>query len=104
MNPRHLVSFGMIVVLVAVASGCNREASEPVGTQPAISTATDTNIQATLAQMTQQLRKYSADKKTVPATFEEFAASGYLKPVPTAPAGKKFAIAGRQMEVVLTDQ
>jgi hypothetical protein len=62
------------------------------------------NMEAALAQLTQVLRRFCVERRHAPQTFEELAASGYVKQIPQAPAGKKFAIDGKQMEVILIDR
>jgi Fic family protein len=59
-------------------------------------------VQATLAELTQAVRKYGMEKQQVPKDLNELVAAGYLTAVPAAPAGKKFAI-GKKMEVYLAD-
>jgi len=60
-------------------------------------------VAATLAELTQTVRKYGAEKQRVPKDLNELVAAGYLPGVPAAPVGKKFAI-NKQMEVYLADQ
>ena len=63
-----------------------------------IATATD------LAELTQALRKYSFEKQRVPKTFGEIVAAGYVKDLPPAPPGKKFAVDPKTVQVVLVKQ
>ena len=66
--------------------------------------AVDANqVATTLAELTQVVRKYGAEKQRVPKDLNELVAAGYLPSVPAAPAGKKYAI-NKQMEVYLADQ
>ena len=57
-----------------------------------------------LDQLTQVLRKYSVENRQVPKSLDEVVSAGYLKEMPAAPAGKKFAIEPRKVQVVLVDQ
>lgn len=61
----------------------------------------ETDMSAVLASLTQVLRKYSFERKQLPATVEEIVAAGYLSAMPPAPAGKKFAIDEKGGKVVL---
>ena len=64
----------------------------------------DANQMATtLAELTQAVRKYGAEKQRVPKDLNELVAARYLPGIPAAPAGKKYAI-NKQMEVYLADQ
>jgi hypothetical protein len=57
-----------------------------------------------LDQLTQVLRKYSVENRRVPASLDEVVAAGYLKGMPPAPAGKKFAIEPKKVQVILVNQ
>jgi competence protein ComGC len=59
---------------------------------------------AEVAELTQQLRRYSFEKHKMPETLDELVAAGYIKAVPPAPAGKKFAVDAKQAEVILVDK
>jgi len=47
---------------------------------------------AILGELTQAVRKYSVERRSVPKNLEELVANGYLTQAPQAPAGKKFII------------
>jgi hypothetical protein len=70
--------------------------------ESAVSTLDANQVAAMLAELTQVVRKYGAEKQRVPKDLNEIVAAGYLPSVPSAPAGKKFAI-NKQMEVYLAD-
>jgi hypothetical protein len=70
---------------------------------PAPAAAVMADSSAVLSQLTTALRKYSAQERRVPKSFEEFAATGATQ-VPAAPAGKKFAIDPKRLEVVLVNR
>jgi hypothetical protein len=57
-----------------------------------------------LDQMTQVLRKFSFENRRLPKSLDEVVTAGYLKEIPPAPAGKKFSIEPRKVQVVLVDQ
>ena len=54
-----------------------------------------------LAQLTQLLRRFSAEHRQVPKSLNELVTAGYLTALPPAPAGKQFAIEPKRLEVVL---
>jgi competence protein ComGC len=54
-----------------------------------------------LAELTQTLRRYSAEKREVPASLDALVSAGYLSQLPQAPAGKSFAIERKDVRVVL---
>jgi hypothetical protein len=51
-----------------------------------------TETAAIMAELTQAVRKYSAEKQRVPASLDVLVSEGYLNRVPPAPSGKRFAI------------
>jgi hypothetical protein len=60
------------------------------------------DVNATLAQLTQQLRRTIARTRSMPTSFEDFVATAQMQ-VPPPPAGKKYAIT-QQGTVVLEDR
>lgn len=56
------------------------------------------------AELTQQLRRYSFEKRKLPENLDELVAAGYLKAVPPAPTGKKYAVDTKRAEVILVNQ
>jgi hypothetical protein len=57
------------------------------------------NIDATLNELSLQLRRYVVTTRSVPRSFEEFAAKSSLQ-APPPPAGKKYAIQGQLVVLV----
>jgi len=57
-----------------------------------------------LAELTQLVRRYSFEKHKLPENLDELVTAGYLKAVPPAPAGKKFAVDTKRAEVILVNQ
>jgi hypothetical protein len=90
----------LVLGLCAVAVlGCGRESSAPGADQsteratPSDSTALDqAQTAAQLGELTQAVRRYAAEQRSVPKTLADLIPKGYLQQVPAAPAGKKFAI------------
>ncbi len=62
------------------------------------------DMSAVLAQLTQAVRRYGAEKQKVPASLNEVLGAGYVQGTPQAPAGKKFAIDPKRLEVMLVNQ
>ena len=57
-----------------------------------------------LAELTQQLRRYSFEKHKLPESLDELVTAGYIKAVPPAPTGKKFAVDAKRAEVIVVDK
>jgi len=57
------------------------------------------DINATLHDLSLELRKYVVRTRSIPKTFEEFAAKSRVQ-MPPAPAGKKYAIQGQAVVLV----
>jgi len=57
------------------------------------------DLNATLHDLSLELRKYVVRTRSVPKTFEEFAAKSRVQ-MPPAPAGKKYAIQGQAVVLV----
>src|SRR4051812_5188261 len=66
-------------------------AAGPVVQTPAVAHP-GSDISAVLAQLTQAVRRYGAEKQKVPASLNEVLGAGYVQGTPQPPAGKKFAI------------
>ena len=97
------------ILLVACSENIEQVTEAPAAqaqtsaVESAAGAAVDANqVATTLAELTQVVRKYGAEKQRVPKDLNEIVAAGYLPSVPSAPAGKKFAI-NKQMEVYLAD-
>lgn len=89
-------------------AGCGKKPEPP--TSPS-GVATETSAapaapeaSVDLAALTQTIRRYGMEKQKTPQSLEEVQAAGYLKTIPAAPAGKKFAIEPKRLEVILVNQ
>lgn len=75
---------------------------------PACSRKSDAAQNATnspeLAELTKQVRRYSFEKRKLPQNVEDLVTAGYIKSVPLAPTGKKYAIDADRAQVILVDQ
>src|SRR5436190_1726786 len=61
-------------------------------TEPPAEAPDDAQMTAILGELTQAVRKYSVERRSVPKNLEELVDNGYLSQAPRAPAGKKFII------------
>ena len=77
------------------------EPGQPEAPQPVAALGADAT--ALLAQLTQAVRKYGAEKQRVPASLNEVVSAGYVRAMPQPPPGKKFAINPKRMEVILVN-
>jgi hypothetical protein len=95
----------LMAIFPAFLLGCSKNAdsaSPPVQVQPSGQAQAD--VRATLASLTQIVRKYTVENKHVPASFDELVASGYITALPPAPPGQKFAINPKGVQVILIKQ
>jgi hypothetical protein len=83
-----------------VQRGSAAETPAPNAAPPATPVRSEADMTATLAALTQAVRKYGAEKQSVPTSLSEVMSAGYITSLPSPPAGKKFAI-NRKLEVVL---
>jgi hypothetical protein len=67
-------------------------ATAPAGADGNTAAAAETDYSKTLDRLTQAVRKYAAETRSVPKSLNELVAAGYLPEIPTPPAGKQFVI------------
>jgi hypothetical protein len=97
---------GCLLIVSTLQAGCGKssapQASAPASEHPASPTAaSDADMANVLAELSQAVRKYSVEKRQVPATLGEVAAAGYIQNVPQPPPGKSFAIDQKNVKVIL---
>ena len=119
MTMRCLTALVLSVLLVGSGPGCKKQPdAAPVapatnqdvvtpGPQTALppqklSVQPGADIEAVLADLTKELRRWVRRNQRVPASFEEFISSAQLQP-PPPPSGKKYVINSR-MAVVLANR
>lgn len=98
------VLFGLTGLLWLLGCGQKTEPIAPAAPQAAGQTAApapEADYSAALAEMTQALRKFSAEQRRVPNSLNELVTAGYVKQLPPAPAGQSFAIDPKELKVVL---
>ena len=122
-STRLTITCGLASLLTSLLlTGCGRKSEAPLPPQPdpyapvpeavvvssntlpreALALPPGANLDAELAQMTRELRKWIVRHQRPPASFEEFAGSASFQ-VPAAPAGKKFVLS-KQMRVVVVNR
>ena len=111
--------------LVLVGAGCGKKPAADVASNPPTASAPPVEPRAiptqpvkpvvipetvandsaaTLAALTQALRKYAMEHHGLPKNFSEMATTGYVKNIPPAPSGKQYAIDVKACRVVLVNQ
>ncbi len=96
-----------ICLAAIVANGCGQRApalpvvDSPATNQDAGVVVEQPDVGAVLKELTQALRRYSAEKREVPASLDALVAAGYLQAIPQAPGGKTFAIDARKVQVIV---
>lgn len=111
--------------LLGILAGCGRD-STPPATPHAAATSSDTSsvpenasapapvtpvavndtgdVSAQLGQLTEAVRKYSFEHRRLARSLDEVVAAGYVRSLPAAPAGKKFSIESKSVQVVLVNK
>ena len=59
---------------------------------------------AALGVLTQAVRKFSAERRRVPENLDEVIRAGYIQNIPDPPAGKKFVLNPKRLEVTLANK
>jgi hypothetical protein len=102
----------LLAVGLAFGIGCSKppaaprpNAAEGSGEAPADASGASeqARLAAVLNELTQVVRRYSAEQRRAPKNVEELVTGGYLTAIPAAPAGKKFAI-NKNLQVYLANQ
>ncbi len=94
-----MVARVLTALLVLLMVGCGKSSSPSAST----SAADQAQINVVLNDLTQVVRKYAVEQRRAPATLDELVTKGYLAAIPSAPAGKKFAI-NKNLQVYLANQ
>lgn len=101
MSPVSVIGAALSLLLL----GCGQSPSNPPPPSAAAAKTAEAPPEpdhaAALGEMTQALRKFSAEQRRVPASLNELVSGGYLKQLPSAPSGKTFAIDPKSLTVVL---
>jgi predicted dinucleotide-binding enzyme len=92
----------------ASASGSAPQEAAPVAPaaapadQVVVAIPAGANVNATLAELTRQVRRYIVRNKNAPSDFDAFVAAAHVQ-VPPPPTGKKYAITSK-WKVVLVNR
>jgi len=57
-----------------------------------------------MVELTQQMRRYALEKRKLPTNLNELVVAGYIKVIPQAPAGKKYAVDSKRAEIILVEE
>jgi hypothetical protein len=104
-NSRLFAGLALFCCL-AVTSGCGNSGSgASSGNSSTAGTAapSEEQVAATIAELTQSVRKYAAEQRQAPETLDELVAKRYLDRIPTAPKGKRYAI-NKSLQVHLANE
>lgn len=74
--------------------------NRPAPANPTVISAT-ANAEAALGELSQAVRRYSAERQRVPATLAEVVSAGYIRNLPQPPPGKRYVIDAKRLTVVL---
>ncbi len=101
--PRFLFLTSVVSLLCV---GCNKSASPPAAAAATTNAepsavASEADLANVLAELTQELRKFSVEKRQVPASLNEVVAAGYIQNMPQPPSGKAFGIDPKNLKVIV---
>ena len=101
--------FAAAALTAALVTSCSEPGSPPENQSPpggaeSSAAAPGQDFSPILHELTQALRKFSAEKQRVPASLNELVSAGYLSALPAAPSGQKFVINPSRVEVILADE
>ncbi len=94
-----MVARVLMAFLVVLLVGCGKSAPPSAAT----GATEQAQIDVALNELTQAVRKYAAEQRRAPKELDELVTKGYLTAIPSAPAGKKFAI-NKNLQVYLANQ
>jgi competence protein ComGC len=89
----------LVAFLVVLLAGCGKSAARSAAKSAPAQAQTD----AVVNELTQVVRKYAVEQRRAPKVLDELVTNGYLARIPSAPAGKKFAI-NKNLQVYLANQ
>jgi hypothetical protein len=91
----------LLCLFGAVLSGCKKRpgTTAPASTQPA-----PPNPEVDIPNLTIAVRAYVMTQGKPPATLDDLVKAGCIARLPTAPAGKKYAIDAKRAQAVLVSE
>jgi hypothetical protein len=85
--------------------GCDKGSPPAPAASPSTNGApgasAQTDLTSTLAELTQALRKFSVERRQVPASLNDLVAAGYIQNMPQPPPGKTFGIDSKNLQVIV---
>ena len=96
----------LLLALGLLFAGCGPKSEKTapqtdLAEKPSPAAAPEQDLSALLSELTQAVRKFSAEQRRVPASLDDLVSSGYLTQLPSAPAGRKFVIDPKELKVAL---
>ena len=95
-----MVARVLTALLMLLLVGCGKS-SPPASASTGV--MDQAQIDSALNELTQAVRKCAVEQRRAPASLDELVTNGYLPAIPSAPAGKKFAI-NKNLQVYLANQ
>jgi competence protein ComGC len=93
----------LALALLAACGKSGANAPADAGSAAGTPSLSKEQLAATLADLTQAVRKFAVEQRRTPKALDELVAQGYLERVPAAPQGKRYAI-DKQLKVYLEDR
>jgi hypothetical protein len=85
--------WGCLLALVPACGKSKSGASPGAPSAAGVAAAPSADqVAATIAELTQAVRKFAVEQRQAPKSLDELVAKGYLDRIPAAPKGKEFAI------------
>jgi hypothetical protein len=105
-NPIMFHRLPLLLALCLPFAGCGPKSQKTVPQADRTETASPTaapeqDLTAVLSELTQAVRKFSAEQRRVPGSLDELVPAGYLKQLPAPPAGKTFVIDQKELRVAV---
>ena len=96
------VLLSLVTVVSAAFVACGKA---PPPAAPVVAAPVEVDAkEMTLEEMTTALEAWFTSRGSAPKNFQEMIKAGFIKKMPTPPAGKDFAIDATNLRVVLVDR
>ncbi len=98
---QFIASLMALMLALSFATGCKRKKAPEATALPAPLLSTATTPEQAVAELNRCLELWTFQRNTPPKDLNELVTAGYLKTLPTPPAGKKFALDPVKMKAQL---